>query len=110
MATKVVTEFIDDLDGTTADRTVSFRIDGTNYEIDLSAVNAAAFRELLAPYMSAGRKVGSGRRPGGSVRQAKQAVSNPSSIREWAERNGYSTSSRGRLPVEILEAHDLATA
>ena len=111
MATKIVTEFIDDLDGTTADRTVSFRIDGTEYDIDLSAANAAALRELLAPYMSAGRKVTRrGRRTVGPARQAGEALSNPSSIREWAERNGYSTSSRGRLPAEILEAHELATA
>ncbi|WP_247041155.1 histone-like nucleoid-structuring protein Lsr2 [Arthrobacter rhizosphaerae] len=111
MATKIVTEFIDDLDGTTADRTVSFRIDGTEYDIDLSAANAAALRQLLAPYMSAGRKVtGKGRRTISPTRLAGPSPSNPSSIREWAERNGYSTGSRGRLPFEILEAHELATA
>ena len=110
MATKIVTEFIDDLDGTTAERTVSFRIDGADYEIDLSAVNAAALRDLLAPYMAAGRKVTGKNRRENPVRQAQRAPSNPSSIREWAERNGYATSSRGRLPGEILDAHELATA
>ena len=111
MATKVMTVFIDDLDGTAADRTVSFSIDGTDYQIDLSASNAAALREILAPYMAAGRKVTrKSRRPESPVGQAGQAVSTPSGIREWAERNGYSTSRRGRLPAEILEAHEKATA
>jgi hypothetical protein len=110
MATKIVTEFIDDLDGTTADRTVSFRIDGTDYEIDLSARNAAALRDLLTPYMTAGRKVTGRSRRENPVRRAGRVPSHPSSIRDWADRNGYSTSSRGRLPAEILDAHELATA
>ncbi|WP_309106054.1 Lsr2 family protein [Arthrobacter sp.] len=110
MATKIVTEFVDDLDGTTADRTVSFMIDGAHYEIDLSAMNAAALRELLTPYMTAGRKVTGRNRRENAVRQARRVPSNASSIREWAERNGYAANSRGRLPAEILDAHELATA
>lgn len=37
---------------------VSFRIDGTAYEIDLCAENAAGLRGTLAPYIAAGRKAG----------------------------------------------------
>lgn len=55
MATKVTTFLIDDIDGSTAAATVSFRIHGEDYEIDLSAANTAALRKLLDPYMAAGR-------------------------------------------------------
>ena len=110
MATRITTVFIDDLDGSTADGTVTFRIDGTDYDIDLSASNASALRELFEPYMSAGRKVtGTSRRPASPTRLAGRAGSSNSSVREWAQRNGYSTGSRGRLPDEILEAHAQAT-
>ena len=38
----------DDIDGGEAERTVSFAFDGVEYEIDLSAANAAALAEALA--------------------------------------------------------------
>jgi Lsr2 len=64
MAQKVQTVFIDDLDGTEADGTVRFSLDGTEYEIDLNADHTQALREALAPYVDAGRRVsGSARRP-----------------------------------------------
>jgi hypothetical protein len=58
MATRTVTttELIDDLDGTNADRTVRFAVDGVNYEIDLSKKNAAGFEKALKPYIGAARK------------------------------------------------------
>ena len=37
MAQKVVREFIDDTDGSAAERTFTFAVDGTAYEIGLSA-------------------------------------------------------------------------
>ena len=40
MAQKVQTLFIDDLDGSAADGTARFGLDGTEYEIDLSAGHA----------------------------------------------------------------------
>jgi len=38
----------DDLDGSEADETVTFALDGVSYEIDLNAKNAAALRDSLA--------------------------------------------------------------
>ena len=38
MAQKIQTLFIDDLDGSAAEGTVRFGLDGTEYEIDLNAV------------------------------------------------------------------------
>ena len=48
---------VDDLDGSPADETVNFALDGRNYEIDLSKEHAAELREFLKPYMKKGRAV-----------------------------------------------------
>ena len=64
MAQKVQTVFIDDLDGTEADGTARFGLDGTEYEIDLNAEHAQQLREPLARYVGAARRVsGNARRP-----------------------------------------------
>jgi hypothetical protein len=57
MAQKVQTFLIDDLDGSEAEGTVLFGLDGVHYEIDLSTDNAKALRTALARYTDAGRKV-----------------------------------------------------
>jgi hypothetical protein len=45
--TQVILE--DDLDGGTADRTVTFAVDGVTYEVDLSEKNADKLTGLLSP-------------------------------------------------------------
>jgi hypothetical protein len=45
MAQKIRTLLIDDLDGSAAEGTVRFGLDGTEYEIDLNARHASACRE-----------------------------------------------------------------
>ena len=68
MAQKVQTLFIDDLDGSKAEGTVSFGLDGTNYEIDLNARHAQALRDSLERYVRAARRprrAGAGHRPAG---------------------------------------------
>ncbi len=47
MAQKIQTLFVDDLDGSEAEGTVRFGLDGTDYEIDLNAENAQALRDAL---------------------------------------------------------------
>ena len=63
MAQKVQTLFIDDLDGSAAEGTVRFGLDGTEYEIDLNAEHAQQLRDALAAYVRAARRAGGG--PGG---------------------------------------------
>jgi hypothetical protein len=41
MAQKIIREFVDDIDGSPAERTFSFAVDGVSYEIDLSTQNIA---------------------------------------------------------------------
>jgi nucleoid-associated protein Lsr2 len=50
MAQKVTVALEDDLDGGPAAETIRFFFGGVDYEIDLSATNASAFRKQLAPF------------------------------------------------------------
>ena len=56
MASKTVVELVDDLDGGRAEETVRFALDGTEYEIDLSAKNAAKLRAALATFVGHAKK------------------------------------------------------
>ena len=63
-AQKIRALFIDDLDGSAAEGTVRFGLDGTEYEIDLNEKHAGQLREALARYVNAARRAnGSARRP-----------------------------------------------
>ena len=71
MAQKVQTLFVDDLDGSEADGTVRFGLDGTEYEIDLNAKHAQQLRDALARYVAAAPPNGaSARQPARSRRKA----------------------------------------
>ncbi|SEF37572.1 Lsr2 protein [Amycolatopsis pretoriensis] len=112
MAQKVLVEMLDDIDGTPATRTIPFSLDGVTYEIDLSEDNAAALRDGLARYISAGRRTG-----GRKVRVAAGQSTTSSTdrernqqIRAWANANGYEVSERGRLSSEVIAAYDEAQA
>ncbi len=65
MAQKIQTLFIDDIDGSEAEGTVRFALDGAEYEIDLNAKHAEALRKSLSRYIEAARRSsGTARRPG----------------------------------------------
>lgn len=115
MAKKVETivTLTDDLDGSKADRTISFAFDGSNYEIDLSKRNANAFEKALSPYLSAARNAS--RRRGPAPRSARRRSSGSKgrdlkAVRDWARENGHPVSDRGRIPSPVLEAYDTAHA
>lgn len=55
---------IDDVDGSPADESVDFALDGVRYSIDLTANNAKQFRATLDPWIQAGRRIGGRRRRG----------------------------------------------
>ena len=62
MAQKVQTILIDDLDGSQADSTVRFGLDGADYEIDLNADHAHQLRDALVRYVNAARRTGNAAR------------------------------------------------
>jgi len=107
MAQRVQIILEDDYDGGKADETVSFSIDGAEYEIDLSAANAAGLRNALAPWLAHARKTG-GRRKRGSAAPKPANSSSSSDIRAWAIANGHEVSSRGRVSAEVREAYEKA--
>lgn len=110
MAQKVHIVLEDDIDGSEADETVSFALDGTAYEIDLNTANAAKLREALAPYIGHGRKVAAGGRRGPGRRPAASSNGgvSPKEVREWARSNGFDVPERGRIPAEVKSAYDAA--
>src|SRR5262249_60611365 len=57
MAQSVTVTLIDDLDQSQAAETVRFGVDGTGYEIDLSARHASELRSMLSRYISAARRI-----------------------------------------------------
>jgi hypothetical protein len=101
MAQKVNIVLVDDLDGSDADETVSFALDGKEYEIDLSAKNAQKLRDAFAPYVGHARKA-AGRRRG---RAAAASGASPADIRAWARDNGFNVPDRGRVSSEVREAY-----
>lgn len=110
MAQKTIVQLIDDLDQGAAAETVTFGLDGTNYEIDLSAKNAAKLRDSLATYVANARRSSrSGSRPPGSSRRGRSARGDreqTQAIREWARKNGHKIGEKGRIPAHILEAYN----
>ncbi len=110
MAQKIQTLFIDDLDGSEADGTVRFGLDGTDYEIDLNAAHAQELRDALARYVTAARRAGGGaRRPARTGRRPSANGLNTTEIREWAKRQGIDVKDRGRVPAELVVKFQAAT-
>ena len=111
MAQKVQTLFVDDIDGSTAEGTVRFGLDGTDYEIDLNAGHAQALRDALAHYISAGRRAsGAARRPARGGRKASANGVNTTEVREWAKAQGLEVKDRGRVPAELVVKFKAAAA
>ncbi len=108
MAQRVNIVLVDDIDGGDADETVTFGLDGTTYEIDLSAANAAALRETLAGYVGHARRVGGRRATGGRRTAASGDGPTAKEVREWARANGWELSERGRVSSEVRQAYDAA--
>jgi hypothetical protein len=110
MAQKVTVTLVDDLDGSTAEETVEFGLDGVAYQIDLSDDNATKLRDALAEFVAGarragGRKRGAGRPAGTKARPASADREQNQAIREWARKQGHKVSDRGRIPAEVLEAY-----
>ena len=106
MAQKVTVTLEDDLTGGPAKQTVRFALEGTGYEIDLNAKNAAAFGKQLAPYIEHARKAGRAQpRRGGRTTSGRQRSGD---IRAWAKEHGLAVSERGRIPASVAEQYHAA--
>lgn len=119
MAKRVHVVLEDDLDGSPAEESVSFALDGQAYEIDLNSANADALRDTLSKYIGHARKASGGARASRPTRA--RSSTGPSTgtpartdreqikaIREWARRNGHQVSDRGRIAAPIVDAYNQA--
>jgi Lsr2 len=99
---RTLVELIDDLDGGTADETVTLGLDGKLFELDLSERNAKKLRTLLEPYVAGGRRV---------VRRSQVRSTHrydTAAVRKWAASNGVDIAKRGRIPREVLSQFQAA--
>ncbi|WP_026343307.1 Lsr2 family protein [Nocardia sp. BMG111209] len=118
MAQKTMVETFDDISGERIDPnlvpepTITFSLDGTDYEIDLGARNRDEFFKQVEPYIQAARRVGrrgapragtrtrtAGREGGGLSKEETAA------IRMWAQKSGHTVSTRGRLSAALISAY-----
>jgi Lsr2 len=105
MVTRTVTELLDDMTGQAADETVSFGLDGVEYEIDMTKKNAAALRKALGPWQANARRIGGRRSP--VMKHVASGVDNRA-VRAWASSNGIELSERGRIPGAVIEQYRAA--
>lgn len=98
MAKRVLTTYVDDLDGSEIKAgkggEVIFGFDGADFVIDLSAKNKRALEKALLPFLDKARPYR------GPKRTAK--------IRAWAKQNGYDVPHRGRVSAEVRAAYQAA--
>src|SRR5438876_10761640 len=113
MVRTVHVQLLDDIDGSPAEETMSFDLDGMNYEIDLNAKHAEKLRAALAKFVSSSRRVGRGQvvssrrtRTAGAPARADRAQNQ--AIRDWAKSKGIEVSDRGRIPATIIEQYQAA--
>jgi hypothetical protein len=97
--------YVDDMDGSEAEGTVRFGLDGTDYEIDLSKKHADQLAKAIGPYIEAARKVSSSRRPAKGARPVRH---DQSDVRAWARGQGLKVSDRGRIPADVLARYESA--
>jgi len=111
MAQQTTVALIDDIDGGKAAETVSFGLDGSIYEIDLSKKNATALRKALGEFTASARKVRAGK-AAAAVKATRSAAAparvDAKAVREWAQEQGIAVSARGRVPSDVVEKYQAA--
>lgn len=108
---KIIKEtLIDDTDGSEAGETVTFAIDGSSYQIDLSDPNAVKIREAMAPFVAAARTVHSSTHKGKTPRSSATKLDRVRSgqIRQWAKENKITVSERGRIAAHVVKQYEAA--
>lgn len=108
MAQRTIIELTDDLDGKKADETLTFSIDGSMYEIDLSKKNAEKLRKGLEPFIGSARKARLNAKRGTRGGRTTNSRERSQEIREWAKKRGLPVNDRGRIPATVVEQYDAA--
>ena len=111
MAQQVVV--VDDITGEAGASTRRLRLDGVEYDIDLTDESFASLQEQLRPYLEKARVVPMSKRGkssasegrGTPVRQKQDLPAASSTIRAWAAANGIDCPKRGRIPASVVERY-----
>jgi nucleoid-associated protein Lsr2 len=106
MAQRVEVILEDDIDGSPADETVRFALNGTSYEIDLSSDHAQTLRGTLGGYIEHARKAPAAPRQARGPRKRTDT----SAVRAWAKERGMEISERGRIPASVMKEYEAAQA
>lgn len=111
MAKRIIHQLIDDLDGSDADETVRFSVEGVDYEMDLSKRNVGKFNTTLQPWVEVATKVGRTSRAA-PYRRAVSDGRTPATaadrdrnreIRDWLVATGFAINDRGRIRQHLVE-------
>ena len=109
MAQQVV--IVDDVTGEPGASTRRLRLDGVEYDIDLTDETFASLQEVLRPYLEKARLVPMSKRAknsegrGTPVRQKQELPAASATIRAWAAANGVDCPKRGRIPTAVVERY-----
>jgi nucleoid-associated protein Lsr2 len=107
MAKQVIERLVDDIDGSEANQSVSFSVDGHTYQIDLNEQHADELRAKLQPFVGVARRV---RHQPGPTRGAGRGIvpdkDRNSAIRRWALDEGVELPTRGRIAGAVQAAYD----
>ena len=87
---------MDEIDGSQADETVRFGLDGEAFELNLSKAHAEELRRSLEPYVKTAGKTGS-KRNSRRFRSAAIDKDQARAIRGWAKQHGMKVSDSGRV-------------
>jgi hypothetical protein len=103
-------QFISDLSGDSTDvSTVSFALNGTGYEIDLTSTEADDLFAQLHAYIENGRRASVNLNAAKRTRSGNgRGSSDAKQIREWARGAGVEVPSKGRIPVAVREQYTSA--
>jgi len=112
MAQQVVV--VDDITGESGATTRRLRVDGVEYDIDLTEETFTRLQDALRPFLEKARVVpmskrgkvaGAGEGRGTPVRQKQELPAASSTIRAWAAANGIDCPKRGRIPATVVERY-----
>jgi hypothetical protein len=111
MVRRTEVKLLDDIDGSRADETLTYGLDGAMYEIDVSAEHAEKLRASLAKFVLKSRRIGRGRvtatsRGRSSAAPARGDRAQNQAIRDWAKTKGLEVSDRGRIPASVIERYE----
>jgi hypothetical protein len=98
--------------------TVRFVVEGTTYEFELCEPHLDEFRSTMEGWSAHARRVGrpaapaqarpSGRRSAAKGKRRAKSGASTADVRSWAESQGITVSSRGRISSGVREAYDTA--